>query len=196
MLYFILRMTRPTKTYSSDTVTYSGPTYIGIRSKTSQIECVWLPCWYEANKRATGVQEKFRKLKEQRKIGYDSNCRWGTRWKTRYEKKFSRAVDYFNTYDLDVFFLVKNASGRSAFNRVERRKAPLNIELGGVLLEHEHFGVHLDDKGDTIDPYLELKKLGTCRKDFRWNLEQDDHPWQSSNIGKRLTIKHRRLPRM
>ena len=73
----------------------------------------------------------------------------------------------FNTYDLDVFFLLKNASGRSAFNRVERRKAPLNIELGGVLLEHEHFGVHLDDKGDTIDPYLELKKLGTCRKDFR-----------------------------
>ena len=51
----------------------------------------------------------------------------------RYEKTISCAVDYFNTHDLDAFFLVTNAPGRSAFNRIKRRVAPLSKELGGVL---------------------------------------------------------------
>ena len=38
--------------------------------------------------------------------------------------------------------------------------APLSKELGSVLLvEHEHCGAHLDDKGNTIDPQLELKNF-------------------------------------
>ena len=28
--------------------------------------------------------------------------------------------------------------------------APISKELGGVLLEHKHFGVHFDDKGSAI----------------------------------------------
>ena len=60
---------------------------------------------------------------------------------------------------MDAFFLVTNAPGRSAFNRVERRMAPLSKELSGVLLEHEHFGSHLDDRGNTIHPQLELKNV-------------------------------------
>ena len=54
----------------------------------------------------------------------------------RYRKTIAFAIDYFHTYDLDAFFLVTNAPGRSAFNRVERRMAPLSKELSGVLLEH------------------------------------------------------------
>ena len=56
-----------------------------------------------------------------------------------------------------MVFLVTNAPGRSTFNGVQRRIAPLIKELGGVLLEHEHFGAHLDDKGNTIDSQFELK---------------------------------------
>ena len=73
---------------------------------------------------------------------------------SRYGKTIS-----INTYHLDAFFLVVNAPGRSTFNRVKRRMAPLSKELGDVLLERKHFGVHLDDKGNAIDPQLELKNV-------------------------------------
>ena len=46
----------------------------------------------------------------------------------RHEKTVSYTVDYFNTFDVHAFFLVTNAPGRSAFNRVERRMAPLSKE--------------------------------------------------------------------
>ena len=36
---------------------------------------------------------------------------------------------------------------------------PLSKELSDVLLEHEHFGSHLDDRGNTIDPRLELNNF-------------------------------------
>ena len=77
----------------------------------------------------------------------------------RYEKTISFTVDYFNLYDLYALFFVTNAPGLNTFNRVERRMAPLSKELGGVLLEHKHFGAHLDDKGNTTDPQLELKNF-------------------------------------
>ena len=51
------------------------------------------------------------------------------------KKTISCTLVYFNTYGLDVFFLVTNAPGRSAFNRVKRRMAPLSKELCSVLLE-------------------------------------------------------------
>ena len=42
--------------------------------------------------------------------------------------------------------------------------APLCKELGGVLPEHQHFGAHLDDKGNTIDRQLELKNFEQAGK--------------------------------
>ena len=98
-------------------------------------------------------------MKGRGKTSYDSECRWGPDENPGYEKEISYAVDYSNTYDLDAFFLVTNAPGRSTFSRVKRKMAPLSKELGGVLLELEHFGAHLDDKGNTIDPQLELKNF-------------------------------------
>ena len=83
----------------------------------------------------------------------------------RYQKTITCAIDYFHTYDLDAFFLVTNAPGCSAFNRVERRMAPLTKELSSILLEHEHFRSH-DDRGNTIDPQLELKNFEHARKIF------------------------------
>ena len=72
---------------------------------------------------------------------------------------------YFNINDLDAFFLVTNAPGRSAFNSVERRMASFSKELG-VLLKHEDFGAHLDDKGNTIDPQPKLKNFEHAGKIF------------------------------
>ena len=75
----------------------------------------------------------------------------------RYEKTISCVADYFNTFVLEAFFLVTNAPGRSAFDTVERRMATLSKEFDGVLLEHKHFGLHLDDKGKTVDPQFKPK---------------------------------------
>ena len=44
-------------------------------------------------------------------------------------------------------------------NRVERRMVKLSKELGGVILEHDTFGSHLDSNGVTIDKDLELKNF-------------------------------------
>ncbi|GBP72732.1 hypothetical protein EVAR_75351_1 [Eumeta japonica] len=43
---------------------------------------------------------------------------------------------------------------QSAFNRVERRMAPLSRELTGVVLPHDYFGTHLDSSGRTLDESL------------------------------------------
>lgn len=40
-----------------------------------------------------------------------------------------------------------NAPGRSAFNRAERRMAPLSRELAGLILPHDRYGTHLDSQG-------------------------------------------------
>ena len=44
----------------------------------------------------------------------------------RYKKNIAFAIDHFKRYDLDAIFVATNAPGRSTFNRVERRMAPLS----------------------------------------------------------------------
>lgn len=81
----------------------------------------------------------------------------------RYRKVIAHAVDHFKKYDLDAIFIVTNAPGRSAFNRVERRMAPLSRELTGVVHSRDSFGTHLDSSGRTVDVNLEkdnFKKAG------------------------------------
>lgn len=56
---------------------------------------------------------------------------------------------------MDALFVACNAPGRSAYNRVERRMAPLSRALTGIILPHENFGTHLDSQGRTIDKDLE-----------------------------------------
>jgi len=54
-------------------------------------------------------------------------------------------------------FIAANAPGRSAFNRVERKMAPLNRELSGLILPHDDYGSHLDKKVMLLN--LNLKKI-------------------------------------
>lgn len=60
-------------------------------------------------------------------------------------------------------FIVTNAPGRSAFNRVERRMAPLSRELTGVVLPHDSFS-HLDSSGRTIDEDFEKNNFRKARE--------------------------------
>lgn len=77
----------------------------------------------------------------------------------RYFKVISYAVQHFKKYNLDALFVVTNAPGRSAYNRVERRMAPLSSQLSGLVLKHDTFGSHLDNRGKTVDKELELKNF-------------------------------------
>ena len=74
----------------------------------------------------------------------------------RYARVIAGAVEHFQKYDLDAYYLATNSPGRSASNRVERRMAPLSRELTGLILEHKHFGSHFDSHNKTID--VELQK--------------------------------------
>ena len=78
----------------------------------------------------------------------------------RYQKVIKVGIHHFAKHDLDALFIAANAPGRSAFNRVERKMAPLSRELSGLILPHDHYGSHLDKKGVTTDPDLEKQNFG------------------------------------
>lgn len=82
----------------------------------------------------------------------------------RYPKTIAFAIEHFRKFNLDALFIATNAPGRSAFNRVERRMAPLSKHLTGVVLPHDVYGTHLDAKGKTSDAELELKNFEAAGK--------------------------------
>lgn len=57
----------------------------------------------------------------------------------RYKTVIANAMDMFKKYDLDAVFIATNAPGRSAFNPVEHRMAPLSRALSGLILPAHHF---------------------------------------------------------
>lgn len=61
------------------------------------------------------------------------------------------AIHHCVFHILDGVLVATNVTGRSAFNRVERKMPPLSKELSGLILPHDHFGTHLDSSGRTID---------------------------------------------
>ena len=86
-------------------------------------------------------------------------CDGGSDENPRYQKTISCAIDYICSYNLDALFIGTNAPGRSAFNCVERRMAPLSPVLAGIILPHDHHENHLDNQGKTIDVELEQKNF-------------------------------------
>ena len=68
------------------------------------------------------------------------------------------AIKLFQMYSLDGLFIVTNAPGRSAYNRVERPMGLLSRELSAVILPYD-FASHLDGSGKTIDEMLEVKNF-------------------------------------
>ncbi|KAJ8886003.1 hypothetical protein PR048_012209 [Dryococelus australis] len=118
-----------------EAVSYSGPTYIAIRSgKHSSSTATSLA-------QDLGILLTLEPFNNFMKNGDEPMISQSDRTCCRVLKK----------YDLDAIFIVTNAPGRSAFNRVERRMAPLSQELTGVVLPHDSFGTHLDSNGRTVD---------------------------------------------
>lgn len=96
----------------------------------------------------------------------------------RYTKTIRYAVDHFQKHNLDAFLVMTNAPGRSAFNRVERRMAPLSHELSGVILPHDSYGSHLNASKKCINDELERRnfaKAGETLAEIWSNMTIDKH---------------------
>ena len=97
----------------------------------------------------------------------------------RYQKVISVAIHHFLQYNFDAVFIATNAPGRSAFNRVERKMAPLSKDLAGLILPHDQYGSHLNEKGITIDSELEktnFKFAGATLAEIWSQLTVDNFP--------------------
>lgn len=98
-------------------------------------------------------------------------CDGGPDENVRHPKVIRSYVQIFQIHDLDAVFAVMMPPGHSAYNPCERRMAPLSRDLCGIVLDHEHFGSHLDKNAKTIDEELEkrnFKHCGECLRDI-WN---------------------------
>ena len=145
-----------------DAVGYSGPTYIAIRSGKH--------CSSTAYAHGLDFQRllEIKEFDEITKCGVNMLVKpiviftvdGGPDENPRYRKVIEVGIHNFLEYNLDALFIACNAPGRSAYNRVERRMAPLSKELAGVVLPHDSYGSHLDAQGRTIDKELEKKNLG------------------------------------
>lgn len=97
----------------------------------------------------------------------------------RYQKNIEIAIHHFLTKNLDCLFIATNAPGRSAFNVVERRMAPLSRQLSGVVLPHDRYGSHLDASGKTVDAELEVENFqhaGECLVEIFSSVVIDGYP--------------------
>ncbi|BFZ21940.1 hypothetical protein BsWGS_24979 [Bradybaena similaris] len=144
-----------------EAVGYSGPTYIAIRSGKHSSSTSF----------SHGLDfERLLSLKEFDVItrsGIDGQVKpilvltvdGGPDENPRYQKVIKVAVHHFLQHHFDAVFIATNAPGRSAFNRVERKMAPLSNELTGLILPHDHYGNHLNERGVSIDADLEKKNF-------------------------------------
>lgn len=149
-----------------DFVTYSVPTIIRVRSgkhdsSTARSHAIDLDhvinsaIFSSLAKTEPGEENEARKVNPVIVLSTDG----GPDENPRFEKMIQFGIMQSKNSDLDALFIVTNAPGRSAYNRVERRMAPLSHQLSDVILEHEHYGSHLDNQGRTIDSDLEKNKF-------------------------------------
>ena len=175
-----------------EAVSYSGPTYIAIRSGKHSSSTAY----------AHALDfERLLQLHEFdtiTKYGPDNAAKpvlvitvdGGPDENPRYQKVIETAVYHFMQNNLDAYFIATNAPGRSAFNRVERRMAPLSKELPGLILPHDKYGSHLNDQGLTIDTDLEKKNFAFARSTLAEIWSQtvvDSHPIVAEYIDPELS---------
>lgn len=146
---------------SKQKLTYSGPTYIAIRSGKHDSSTAHS----HAVDFRTIVDRQL--MKEVCTLPNSSALKpiiilfsdGGPDENPRFPKTMMQAVDHFRRFDLDCFFISTNAAGYSAYNPVERRMAPLSRDLSGLILPHDAYGTHLDNQCRTFDKTLELKNF-------------------------------------
>jgi hypothetical protein len=67
--------------------------------------------------------------------------------------------DFRELLAFDALFIATNAPGRSAFNRIAMKMAPLSNKFTRLTLPNYHFGSHLNERRITIDANLEKKNF-------------------------------------
>nr|XP_023022210.1 uncharacterized protein LOC111510519 [Leptinotarsa decemlineata] len=165
---------------SPEAVTYSGPTYVAIRSgKHSSSNAETHAIDIHKLSELPTFENLLRTREGFVKPVFIFTCDGGPDENPRYERVIISAIKHFKDFDLDAIFIATNAPGRSAFNRVERRMAPLSRELTGVISNHDDFGLHLDSSNRTIDLELEKRNFesaGNVLADIWSKLVIDEFP--------------------
>lgn len=161
-------------------VTYSGPTHVSVRSgkhskSTAYSHARDLDRVFELEEFKYLLTKPDGSTKPILILTVDG----GPDENPRFQKNIEIAIHHFIKKKLDCLFIATNAPGRSAFNIVERRMAPLSRQLSGVVLSHEHFGSHLDSSGRTVDLELEKKNFrhaGECLAEIFSAVTIDGYP--------------------
>lgn len=145
----------------SSAVTSSGPTYIAIRSGKHDSSVAATHC--------SDLRHLYEEIEPFRSILYRDNgttkpvlvilVDGGPDENPRYKETIKFACANFIHLQLDALYIATQAPGRSAFNPVERRMAPLSRFLAGIILPHDTFGSHLNSQAKTIDEELEKKNF-------------------------------------
>ena len=146
-------------------VSYSGPTYIGIRSGKHDSSV--------AATHAADLRHLYDNVDSFKDILYRADgtvkpilivlVDGGPDENPRYGETIKFACSNFIRMKLDALFIATQAPRRSAYNPVERRMAPLSRFLAGIILPYETFGSHLNSQGVTVDIAREqsnFKKAG------------------------------------
>ena len=145
----------PNRGGDASAVTYSGPTYIALRSGKHSSSTAYS---HALDFEKLTKLEIFRPFIKCAASDHVKPCvvvsvDGGPDENPRFQKTVATSVHHFKTFDLDCFILLCNAPKRSAFNRVEHRMSPLSNEMAGLILphDHDHFGTHLDLSENTVD---------------------------------------------
>lgn len=132
-------------------VAASGPTYIAIRSaKFSGSSAATHQTDFE---KILTIKEfdRYTKMNDQDEMMKPvliSLVDGGPDQNPRYKGVMECAIETFIRHDLDAVFIATNAPGRSAFNPVEHRMAPLSRMLSGLILPAKHFQTEKKDDPD------------------------------------------------
>jgi len=183
---------------SSTAVTYSGPTYIAIRSGKHDKSDAASHAYdfnqlFNVNEFDEIMKMSSGELKPVVIISVDGGPDENPRYQKllpseefisnnsffRFPKVQAHAIDHFLSNNLDAIFIITHAPGQSAYNIVERRMAPLSHDLAGLILPHDHFGNHLDKSLKCIDGSLEKRnfsKAGQVLADVWSKTVIDNHP--------------------
>lgn len=123
---------------NSKAASYSGPTYVAVRSgKHSSSTALSHVLDFEKILTLSEFDD-IAKINGSVKPIVIFSVDGGPDENPRYAKVVATGIHHFVKYDLDALYVACNAPGRSAFNRVERRMAPLSKELAGVILPPWH----------------------------------------------------------
>ncbi|XP_059146057.1 collagen alpha-5(VI) chain-like [Physella acuta] len=107
-------------------------------------------------------------------------------------KKPSTLLMHMEHGNYNCLFIATNAPGRSVFNRVKRKIVPLSNEVAGLILPHDHYGSHLDERGVTIDTDLEKNNflfVGNTLAEVWTHLTVDTFPTVAAYIETSLFSK-------